>query len=216
MKNNIRSSAQVHPSARLENPVKIYSHVDISANTRIGKYTYIRPYTYTSKGVRIGRFCSIGDYCIIGASKHPVDWVTTHTFAYDTDTKFNGSPLYNLIEPETYSVEKNNTIIGSDVWIGSRAIIMSGVSVGHGAVIGAGAIISKNVPAYSIVVGANHILRYRFERKNIKELRETKWWELSEESIAGMKKFSDVEHCITYLKNERQKLTPKVETNNLN
>lgn len=43
--------------------------------------------------------------------------------------------------------------IGNHVWIGTRAIIMKGVTIGDGAVIGAGAIVTKDVPANSIVVG---------------------------------------------------------------
>lgn len=37
-------------------------------------------------------------------------------------------------------------VVGDDVWVGQRAIIMSGVNIGQGAVIGAGAIVTKNVP----------------------------------------------------------------------
>lgn len=43
--------------------------------------------------------------------------------------------------------------IGNHVWIGTRAIIMKGVTIGDGAIIGAGAIVTKNVPANSIVAG---------------------------------------------------------------
>lgn len=55
-------------------------------------------------------------------------------------------------------------IIGNHVWIGTRAIIMKGVTIGDGAIIGAGAVVTKDVPANSIVAGvpANII------RENIK------------------------------------------------
>lgn len=43
--------------------------------------------------------------------------------------------------------------IGNHVWIGTRAIIMKGVTIGDGAIIGAGAIVTKNIPAKSIVAG---------------------------------------------------------------
>ena len=43
------------------------------------------------------------------------------------------------------------TIIGDDVWIGAYSIIMSGVRIGNGAIIAAGSVISRDVPAYSIV-----------------------------------------------------------------
>jgi maltose O-acetyltransferase len=53
-------------------------------------------------------------------------------------------------------------LISDDVWIGTRAIILPGITVGQGAIIGAGAIVTKDVPAYSIVGGnPAKIIRYR-------------------------------------------------------
>lgn len=43
--------------------------------------------------------------------------------------------------------------IGDRVWIGSRAIVLKGVSIGHDSVIGAGAVVTKSVPPRSVVVG---------------------------------------------------------------
>ena len=51
------------------------------------------------------------------------------------------------------STEKEPVEIGSDVWIGRRAMIMPGVKIGNGCVIGAGAIVTKDVPSYSVVGG---------------------------------------------------------------
>ncbi len=43
--------------------------------------------------------------------------------------------------------------IGSNVWVGSGAIILPGVTIGDGAVIGAGAVVSRDVPARAVAVG---------------------------------------------------------------
>ncbi len=43
--------------------------------------------------------------------------------------------------------------IGDDVWIGSRAIILPGVTIGRGAIIGAGAVVSSDVPEWAVVAG---------------------------------------------------------------
>ena len=54
--------------------------------------------------------------------------------------------LYNNIE---YGI-----VIEKNVWIGARAIILSGAHIGEGSVIGAGTIVSnKIIPPFSIVVG---------------------------------------------------------------
>ena len=59
------------------------------------------------------------------------------------------------------SVSKT-VIIGDDVWIGARVIILKGVYVGKGAVIAAGAILTKDVPEYAIVGGVPaKVIKYR-------------------------------------------------------
>lgn len=44
-------------------------------------------------------------------------------------------------------------VIGNDVWIGRRAIIMPGVKIGNGCIIGAAAVVTKDIPDYSIAAG---------------------------------------------------------------
>ena len=54
---------------------------------------------------------------------------------------------------EQGSSARKGVVIGNDVWIGERAIIMPGVEVGDGAVVGAGAVVRKSVPPLAIVIG---------------------------------------------------------------
>lgn len=49
--------------------------------------------------------------------------------------------------------DKGGIRLGDDVWIGSGAIILDGVSIGTGAVIGAGSVVTRPVPALTIVAG---------------------------------------------------------------
>ncbi|WP_143708834.1 DapH/DapD/GlmU-related protein [[Flexibacter] sp. ATCC 35208] len=52
--------------------------------------------------------------------------------------------------------------IKDDVWIGTRVIILPGVTIGTGAIIAAGAVVTKNVPDYAIVGGnPAKIIKYR-------------------------------------------------------
>lgn len=52
------------------------------------------------------------------------------------------------------ALPKRPVVIGNDVWLGTRVVVMPGVSIGEGAVIGAGSIVTKDIPPYSIAVGA--------------------------------------------------------------
>lgn len=62
---------------------------------------------------------------------------------------------------------KRPVVIGDDVWIAARAIILPGVTIGKGAIVGAGAIVTKDVPEYA-VVGGNpaRIIKYRNKNKD--------------------------------------------------
>lgn len=53
-------------------------------------------------------------------------------------------------------------IIGNDVWIGARCIILPGVNIGDGAILAAGAVVAKDVPPFAIVGGVPaKVLKYR-------------------------------------------------------
>lgn len=57
---------------------------------------------------------------------------------------------YHCIEG---SVATKPTIIGDHVWIGNKAVILKGVTIGQGAVVAAGAVVSRDVPAHTLVAG---------------------------------------------------------------
>jgi acetyltransferase-like isoleucine patch superfamily enzyme len=60
--------------------------------------------------------------------------------------------------------------IGSDVWIGFGAIVLSGVSIGDSCVIGAGAVVTTDIPANSIVIGnPAKVVGLRFDEHSISE-----------------------------------------------
>jgi acetyltransferase-like isoleucine patch superfamily enzyme len=79
-------------------------------------------------------------------------------------------------ERDTYS--KGPVVIGNDVWIGFRAIILSGVRIGDGAVIGAGAVVTHDVPPYAIATGIPaKVQRFRFTEHQVKKLLQIAWWD---------------------------------------
>lgn len=62
--------------------------------------------------------------------------------------------------------EEKEIIIGNDVWIGTRVIILPGVKIGSHSIIGAGSVVTKSFPEYSIVAGNPAKLIKTRERNN--------------------------------------------------
>lgn len=103
---------------------------------------------------------------------HRVDWVSTFPFGPDF-----ASPhwFFNFGHPATDgSVE-----IGNDVWIGSGATILSGLTVGDGAVIAANSTVTKSIGPYEIWGGnPAKLIRLRFEPEIVEKLLALSWWSL--------------------------------------
>ena len=188
-------------SFKFEKPVSVDKRTRLSANSFVGRYSYIGSGTIFGD-VRIGRYCSIASDFSIISGDHPLDYLSTHPFAYSNEL-FGDDPEYRNIDFKiNRPIPKPSAPleIGNDVWIGNRAIILGKVrSIGNGAVIGAGAVVTKDVPAYT-VVGGNpaRILKYRFDKATICKLEDLRWWELPLPQIKHLD-FSDIHTCILQL-----------------
>lgn len=115
----------------------------------------------------IGKFCSLADSIeVFMGGNHMMNWITTFSL---------GMIGINL----PLQVGNNGDInIENDVWIGSQATIMSGVTIGNGACIGAKTVVAKNIPPYSIAVGnPARVVRKRFDDASIEKLLTIKWWD---------------------------------------
>ena len=124
----------------------------------------------------VGAFCSIGSgaaFIMAGNQGHRNEWISTFPFAFVPEApEFEGAA--NGFLPA------GDTVIGNDVWIGSEAIIMPGVTVGHGAVVGTRALVTRDVESYTIV-GGNPAkpIRKRFCEEHIAMLLDMAWWDWS-------------------------------------
>ena len=107
---------------------------------------------------------------------HPMEFKSMHALFFNPRLKF----------VEKDSIEYIPLKVGNDVWIGHNAIIMPHVTeIGDGAVVGAGAVVNKNIPPYAVVVGnPSRIVRFRFTKKKVQELLDSKWWEKTIEEIS--------------------------------
>jgi len=155
--------------------------VSTDARLRVGKYSYGQPRVllWTEQdAVEIGAFCSIADgVTIYGGGEHNTDWATT----YPLRIAFHEPLAWKDGHPRP---THQPTRVGSDVWVGYGASILSGVTVGDGAVIGAHAVVATDVPPYAIVAGnPARLVRFRFPAEQIAALLEIRWWDWPIEKI---------------------------------
>jgi acetyltransferase-like isoleucine patch superfamily enzyme len=149
-------------------------------NYKFGKGTYstnIIIYDWNEGStLSIGSYCSIADGVqIFLGGEHNIKWVTTYPFS-----EFWKEGALVSGHPKT----KGDVNIGSDVWIGKEAVILSGVTIGDGAVIGARALVSKDVAPYTIAAGnPAHEINKRFDKQTIEKLLRIRWWEWETDRI---------------------------------
>jgi phosphonate metabolism protein (transferase hexapeptide repeat family) len=171
----------------------------LASRSRMGAWTVLGPYSrlvdsdfqdyaYTDRNCDIfnadvGKFCNIASDVRINPPNHPMWRPSQHHFTYRSRSHDLGAGD----DAEIFAWRRKHRVaIGADVWIGHGAILMPGVGVGTGAVIGAGAVVTHDVAAYTIVVGAPaQFLRRRFDAAIEGALLRIAWWDWPKARLAA-------------------------------
>jgi acetyltransferase-like isoleucine patch superfamily enzyme len=135
--------------------------------------------------VEIGTFCSIApEVLFVCHADHPTE--TASTFGIQ-DRIVKTKTMYEYLRT------KGPIVVGNDVWVGTRAIILSGVTIGDGAIVAAGSVVTKDVPPYAIVAGnPARLIRYRFSDETIAAMCRIRWWDWPLEVIEQEKAAFDL------------------------
>lgn len=183
--NKIAAKARIADTVTLKPPVRIYNNVRVKERSEIGSYSYIAIDTIIESHVTIGKYCSIASGVKIGVHPHPVNFLSTHPFQYNT-AHFDFIDEYSKFRRIKFKKPRKTTV-GNDVWIGANVTISRGVTVGNGAIIAAHAFVKDDVAPFSIVGGApaKHI-KFRFDDETIDKLLRLKWWDLKPEWLNGV------------------------------
>lgn len=115
--------------------------------------------------ISVGDRSNIGFNCIISATSS-VEIGRDCIFAAYTYVIGGGSyHMDGVVGPMAQNYDyagKGGVVVGNDVWLGARVMVMDGVKVGDGAVVAAGAVVTKDCPDNAISVGMPaRVLRLR-------------------------------------------------------
>lgn len=141
-----------HPTAVID------EGCEIGAGTKIWHFSHIMP------GCKLGEKCNIGQNVVIspdvvlGNNVKVQNNVSLYTGVTCDDDVFLGPSCVftNVTNPRSAVNRKNQyakTHVGKGASIGANATIVCGHDIGAFAFIGAGAVVTKNVPAYALLVG---------------------------------------------------------------
>ena len=114
---------------------KIGTFVEIQKNASVGKNTKISSHTFICEGVHIGDNVFIGHNVTFINDKYPRSANPDGTMQTEAD--------WSVVE----------TFIKNGASVGSSSTILCGITVGENAIVGAGAVVTKDVPANTVVAG---------------------------------------------------------------
>ena len=136
----------------------------IDEGCEIGEGTKIWHFAHIISGAKIGKNCIVGQNCVIfndvvlGNNVKIQNNVSVYTGVTCDDDVFLGPSCVftNVVNPRSAIVRRGQyakTHVGRGASIGANATIVCGHDIGAYAFIGAGAVVTKNVPAYALVIG---------------------------------------------------------------
>ncbi len=174
----------IHPTATLHDS-HAGAYCEIGARTvlhevTMGDYSYVVNDSQIAYAT-IGKFCSIAAMTRINPGNHPMHRAAQAHFSSRASAYFPGE----ADDAEFFDRRRSHHVtFGHDVWSGHCAIVLPGRNIGMGAVVAAGAVVTKDVPAYTIVGGnPARPIRRRFSEQVSEQLIALAWWDWSHDRL---------------------------------
>ena len=127
----------------------------------------------------------------MNAANHKIDGFSSYPFGIfggDWIASLNASQDWDWKKTLEFIqwVNKWDTIVWNDVWIGYNATILPGIKIWNWAIIWANANVTKDVEPYAIVWwNPAKVIRYRFDKEIIDFLENLKWWDWEIDKITA-------------------------------
>ena len=121
--------------------------------SKIGDLTRVGPFVEIQADVKIGKRCNIGSHSFLcGGVTLENDVFVGHGVMFINDLMPRAVTSSGKLVTHG-DFEMVNTRICQGASIGSNATILGGVRVGRGAMVGAGSVVTRGVPAHTVVAG---------------------------------------------------------------
>src|SRR5256714_6025444 len=142
----------IAPDVKLGRDVIIYHFVNLYG-CEIGDGTSIGTFVEIQKGARVGRNCKISSHTFICEGVTIEDEVFLgHNVTFINDLFPRATAAGGQMQTEA-DWECRPTLVKRGASIGSSVTLLCGITVGENAIVGAGSVVTKDVPANTIVAG---------------------------------------------------------------
>lgn len=155
------SASFVHPTALVESDqigagTRIWAFAHVMAGARVGAHCNIGDHCFIESGVVMGDDCILKNANMLWEGVTLEDGVFVGPHAFFTNDLHPRSPRLPEARRryEDKAVWLLPTRIKRGASLGAGCVILAGITVGEYAMVGAGAVVSKDVPAHALVLGA--------------------------------------------------------------
>jgi bifunctional UDP-N-acetylglucosamine pyrophosphorylase/glucosamine-1-phosphate N-acetyltransferase len=131
--------------------IHAFSHLEgahVSAGATVGPFARLRPGTDLSAGAKVGNFCEVKNGKVGEGAK-----VNHLTYIGDAVIGAQANIGAGTITCNYDGVNKHETRIGANAFIGSNSALVAPVSIGDGAYVASGSVITEDVPADALALG---------------------------------------------------------------
>lgn len=129
-------------------PYCVFDEAEVGDEASIGPFAHLRPKTVLANKTRLGNFVEIKKSYIGEGSK-------VNHLSYVGDAKIGAGVNFGAgaITCNYDGINKHETVVGDNAFIGTNASLVAPVTIGHTATIGAGSVITKNVEDKALAIG---------------------------------------------------------------
>lgn len=147
-----------HPNVHVHESAYVDEPCEIGEGTKIWHFSHVMPHTKIGRGCNLGQNVVVSPHCVLGDNVKVQNNVSIYTGVTLEDDVFCGPSMVftNVINPRSEIPRRDEyqkTVVRRGVSLGANSTIVCGIEIGRFAFVAAGAVVTKDVPAYALMMG---------------------------------------------------------------